>query len=252
MLNLYSSKRDYTARWRVGIRSGHMTNIVVTGASRGLGQALTRGLAKPGDRVWQISRSEPPGLDGIRTSWIALDLAAPERLCKASFDSIGDEPIHLLIHCAGIWETASFDQSSPEALLGILNVNVSSAILLVRLLEKNLREGHGNVVLIGSTWGLENSGTDRVASAASKFGLRGAAHALREYFRGAGVRVTCINSGWFSTQVPQHGSAQSAAENDSRPIPGEDLVEIVRCIVGLSAATCVKELVITPTSDADI
>jgi NAD(P)-dependent dehydrogenase (short-subunit alcohol dehydrogenase family) len=221
-----------------------MTNIVVTGASRGLGLALTRGLAKPGDRVWLISRTEPPACEGLRATWIALDLAAPEQLCKASFDAIGDEPIHLLIHSAGIWETESFDHPPAQALLDILNVNVNSAVLIVRLLERNLRAGRGNVVFIGSTWGLENSGTGRVAGAASKFGLRGAAHALREYFREAGVRVTCINTGWFSMD--------SFAEGKPRPIPTEDLVELVRCISRLSEATCVKELVITPTTEIDV
>jgi NAD(P)-dependent dehydrogenase (short-subunit alcohol dehydrogenase family) len=229
-----------------------MTNIVVTGASRGLGLALTRGLANPGDRAWLISRTEPPGCEGLDTTWIPLDLAVPEQLCKASLDAIGNEPIHLLIHSAGIWEPEPFDQTSPQSLLDILNVNVNSAVLLVRLLEKNLREGHGNVVFIGSTWGLENSGTGRVASAASKFGLRGATHALREHFREAGVRVTCINSGWFSTDSPREERTKAFVEGDSRPIPVADLVEMVRCISKLSDATCVKELLITPTTDPDV
>jgi NAD(P)-dependent dehydrogenase (short-subunit alcohol dehydrogenase family) len=229
-----------------------MTNIVVTGASRGLGLALTRGLAKPGDRVWRISRTEPPGCEGLNTTWIPLDLSAPEQLCKASLDSIGDEPIHLLIHSAGIWEAEPFDKTSPKTLLDILNVNVSSAVLMVRLLERNLRAGRGNIVFIGSTWGLENSGTSRVASAASKFGLRGAAHALREHFREASVRVTCINSSWFSKDAPHEESAKATTGRDSRPIPMEDIVELVRCITSLSDASCIKELVITATTDVDV
>jgi NAD(P)-dependent dehydrogenase (short-subunit alcohol dehydrogenase family) len=228
-----------------------MTNVVVTGASRGLGLALTRGLIKPGDRAWLISRSEPPRCEGLNTTWIPLDLSAPEQLCKASLEAIGDEPIHLLIHSAGIWEAESFENTSPKALLDILNVNVSSAVLIVRLLERNLRDGHGNVVFIGSIWGLENSRTDRVASAASKFGLRGAAYALREYFREAKVRVTCINSSWFSPDQPA-AEKTHPADGDPRPIPVEDIVELVRCISKLSPATCVKELVITPTTDPDV
>jgi NAD(P)-dependent dehydrogenase (short-subunit alcohol dehydrogenase family) len=115
-------------------------------------------------------------------------------------------------------------------------------VLLVQLLERNLRAGRGNVVFIGSTWGLENSGSNRVASAASKFGLRGAAHALREHFREAMVRVTCINPGWFSTDVPHNKGA----------MPVADIVELVRCIFKLSDATYVKELVVTATTDGDI
>jgi short-subunit dehydrogenase len=229
-----------------------MTNIVVTGASRGLGVALTRGLAKPGDRAWLISRTEPPKCEGLDATWIPLDLSAPEQLCKESFDCIGDQPIHLLIYSAGIWEADSFEKTSPEKLLDILNVNLSSAVLMVRILERNLRDGRGNVVFIGSTWGLENSGTSRVASAASKFGLRGAAHALREHFREAMVRVTCINSSWFSTDVPQDARTKASTGPDVRPIPVGDIVELVRCISKLSDATCIKQLVITATTDGDV
>ena len=226
-----------------------MTNIVVTGASRGLGLALTRGLAEPGDRAWLISRTEPPKCNGLVAAWIPLDLSAPDQLCKASLSAIGDEPIHLLVHSAGIWEAEPFEESSPQRLLEILNVNLNSAVLLVRLLERNLREGRGNIVFIGSTWGLENSGTSRVASAASKFGLRGAAHALREHFREAMVRVSCISPSWFSTDAPQD---ETFAGRVSRPIPIADIVELVRCISRLSDATCVKELVITATTDVDV
>jgi 3-oxoacyl-[acyl-carrier protein] reductase len=102
-----------------------MANIVVTGASRGLGLALTRGLAKPGDRAWLISRTEPPKCDGLNATWIPLDLSAPEQLCKASLEVIGDEPIHLLIYSAGIWEANPFAETSPQQLLDILNVNVN-------------------------------------------------------------------------------------------------------------------------------
>jgi hypothetical protein len=62
-----------------------------------------------------------------------------------------------------------------------------------------------------------------VASAASKFGLRGAAHA-----------------------------SPAPAEPGPRPIPIEDIVELVRCICRLSAASCVKELVVTGTADVEV
>jgi NAD(P)-dependent dehydrogenase (short-subunit alcohol dehydrogenase family) len=228
-----------------------MRNIVITGASRGLGLALAQGLVNPEDKAWLISRTEPHGCDGVHKIWIQLDLSAPDKLGSTSFKAMADKPVHVLIHNAGIWESESFENSSATALLDVLNVNVVSAVLITRLLETNLREGRGNVVFIGSTWGLENAGTGRVASAASKFGLRGAAHALREHFREARVRVTCINPGWISTDAPQNGACDTGV-HDAQPIPAEDIVELVRCISRLSASTCVKELVVTPTSDPDV
>jgi short-subunit dehydrogenase len=49
--------------------------------------------------------------------------------------------------------------------------------------------GNGKVVLIGSTSGLENEGARLVVYTATKFAMRGAAHALRKLFRPVGVPV---------------------------------------------------------------
>ena len=74
-------------------------NILIIGASRGLGDALAKGLPETGDRVWLVARGEPRSLaraDGVVRTWIQADLnepAAPTQIHAA----LGDTSIDLLV-----------------------------------------------------------------------------------------------------------------------------------------------------------
>ena len=56
-------------------------NILILGASRGLGAGFARDLPSPGDTVWMVSRGEPAMLrqdDGVKRIWVQADLASHE------------------------------------------------------------------------------------------------------------------------------------------------------------------------------
>lgn len=222
-----------------------MANLLIVGGSRGLGEAFALGLPSPKDRVWIVSRTRPR----VRCSWIRADLAVPAAGRRIS-SALKGLPLDLLLYNAGIWEPNAFSgaysfQAEPEkSLRRIVDVNLTAAITCIRSAMPNLRRArHAKVVLIGSTSGLENSGTPGVAYTASKFGLRGLAHALRGSLRPHGIAVTCINPGEIAAEIPYTAGAMKAiqAYRGAR-IPVQDMVALVRCIQGLSRATCVKEI----------
>src|SRR5690606_25717321 len=110
-------------------------------------------------------------------------------------------------------------------------VNLSSAILSVQALLPNLRlSDNPKIILIGSTSGLDNVQDREVAYVASKFGLRGAAHALRESLRAERIAVTCINPGYIATEVPYEAGVE-AALRQTTAIPMQDIVALVRCLM---------------------
>lgn len=89
-----------------------MKNILIIGASRGLGDAFSVGLPDTGDNVWLVSRSEPASLnrdDGVTRQWIGADLAS-SNAGKVIAESIGDLPLDLLVYSAGVWEQKSFEE----------------------------------------------------------------------------------------------------------------------------------------------
>jgi short-subunit dehydrogenase len=229
-----------------------MGAIIIVGASRGLGLAFAKGLIKETDRAWLISKNRPPICDGERIVWVEADLAVPGPAVTAALSRIACDRIDALIYNASTWEDRDFGEMAVDELISILNISLVSAVQVVRELEGPIRRGAGNLVFIGSTCGLENEGAASVAYAGAKFGLRGVSSALREHFRKAGVRVTCLNPGSMATDLDYGDPEQALAKYGGRRIPVDDVVNLVRCILSLSPAACVKELDLPATTDTDV
>lgn len=227
-------------------------NLVIVGASRGLGDAFARGLPEAGDTAYLVSRSEPASLhvqDGVNRIWIKADLNK-DSASQTVLSGIKDTVLDVVVYNAGIWESKAFSgKYKPEGVFddetrAIITVNLTAAITVITALLPKLRaSSNGKVVLIGSINGLENSGMPELAYNASKFGLRGVAHALREAVRQDRIGVTVINPGsiaWDET-----------TDRDDL-IPPADLVALVRCVTALSNRTVVKEMDVPAMLDTQI
>ena len=229
-----------------------MANLLVVGASRGLGAGLAQGLPQVGDRVWLVSR-KPPQFSALANEieqiWIEADMAADDGVSRI-VEALGNAALDGLIYNVGIWEATAFcdnyrfEQVSPLEHQRILQVNLMAAINCVQALLPHLRRtAEAKIILIGSISGVENAGLPEVGYVASKFGIRGVAHALRENLRPEGIAVSCINPGMIATEVPYEAGTEAALkEFQSRQIPVGDVVKITRCILSLSSASCVKEV----------
>jgi short-subunit dehydrogenase len=235
-----------------------MTSTIIFGASRGLGAAFNLALPARGDAVWLVSRSRPDldYDDGVIRHWIEADLAASDVAARVSA-GLGAMPLDVAIYNAGIWESSafgrgySFDEVPDSETQNILTVNLTSAITCLKAVLPNLRKSKAaKIVLIGSTSGLDNIGQPEVAYTASKFGLRGVAHALREVVRKDGIAVTCLNPGNIGTITVKDGKIAARPHEARDMIPPQDLVELVRCVTRLSNASCVKEIDVMAMTDS--
>ncbi|MGD8976962.1 MAG: SDR family oxidoreductase [Gammaproteobacteria bacterium] len=236
-----------------------MANILIIGGSRGIGEGFSLGLPDEGDRVWLVSRSRPEALDeddGVEREWLELDVAesgSGEEIAEW----IGDETVDVAIYNAGIWEAGGFepeydfDQAPEDESWHIIEVNLGAAITCIQAVLPHLRRSEkARIILIGSAAGLENTGLLEVAYTASKFGIRGLAQALRENLRWDRIGVTCINPGEVANEIPYAEGAEAALEAyDNARIPIQDIVDLVRCVIDLSPAACVKEINIPAMTD---
>lgn len=235
-----------------------MANLLIFGGSRGLGAAFGLGVPARGDEVWLVSRGRPDlsDRDGVTRHWIQADLAqagAGAGVAKA----LGERPLDIVIYNAGIWEhnafRASYDMTKVDEAetARIIAVNLTSAITCVQaVLPNQRRSSAAKIIFIGSSSGLDNSGTREVAYVASKFGLRGATHALRENLRADRIAVTCINPGDIGTIKVEGGVVSSAPHQDRVMIPPGDLVELVKCVARLSNDSVVKEIDLYAMTDS--
>lgn len=233
-----------------------MKNILIIGASRGLGDALSVGLPDAEDAVWLVSRSEPASVnrsDGVTRQWIKADLSE-STVHETIVAGLGEVPLDILIYNAGIWEQETFEKESAENLQQIIAVNLTSAITTVHALLPNLKKAtNAKIIFIGSTSGLDNEGGTAVAYIASKFGIRGLAQSLRAYVRKDGISVTCINPGSMATDLSLDDGVPAAIEkHQGKRIPVQDIVTVVKTIVTLSPVSCVKEVTIPAIADMDV
>lgn len=174
---------------------------LVTGATSGIGKAITLALANAGYEVIAVGRSAAV-LDQMQTTAgvrpLALDLTDREALASA----LEDEQIDVLVNNAGVIPPViSFDQMDQADIDTTLEVNLSAAIAITRLiLPGMMAQSKGHVFFTGSITG-QAAFPNMAVYGATKAALSSFAAALRCDISGSGVRVTEIVAGRVETNL---------------------------------------------------
>jgi short-subunit dehydrogenase len=172
--------------------------VLLTGASGGLGRAIARELSQRGATPVLTGRRaellEPLAAEtGGR--FVACDLADAAAVDRLLADA---GAVDVLIANAGLPASGHIETFTVEEIDRALAVNLRAPIVLARrLAEPMAARGSGHVVFMSSLSGKVASGGGSVY-AATKFGLRGFAHGLREDLRPSGVGVSVLLPGFVS------------------------------------------------------
>ena len=175
--------------------------VLVTGASSGIGRAVSTLLLEQGYRVTGLARdfSKFPCHDR-HFSAIPMDLSDLDNLPAQLDRIIGKEPvIDGVVCCAGSGRFGSLEEFSCTQIRNLLDLNLTSQICLVRTLLPGMKQrGSGNIIFMGSEAALSGGKRGAIYSAA-KFGLRGLAQALRQECAASGLRISIVNPGMVNT-----------------------------------------------------
>jgi short-subunit dehydrogenase len=169
---------------------------LVTGATGGLGQAMVRELARQGAHL-VVSGRRADQLQALATEVggrpVTADLAVRDDVNRL-IEEAGE--VDILVANAALPGSGAVLDFSPEDIDRALDVNLRAPIQMSRALGRQMVErGRGHIVLIGSLAGVAASPGSGIYSA-TKFGLRGFAHGLRQDLYGTGVGVSVILPGF--------------------------------------------------------
>jgi 3-oxoacyl-[acyl-carrier protein] reductase len=184
---------------------------IVTGGSRGIGNAVVRGFLTEGATVYCLSRSEPGNtgeLDaaakagGGTFSWRAADVTKEEEITKA-IDAIVAEAgaVDVLVNNAGITRDGLIFRMPTADWDDVLKANLSSAFFASRAVARlMIKQRSGSIINISSVSGIMGN-AGQVNYSASKAGLIGFSKSLAREVAGRGVRVNAIAPGFIETDM---------------------------------------------------
>ena len=226
-------------------------NVVVTGASRGIGLATARALASAGARVFCLARAG----QRLDSAVASLGYTAVAVQCDLSNDSDIDRAVETilghaegspdaLVQAAGVFPLATLEKTPATEFDAALQVNLLGPYRLAQPLVTQMRQrGSGHVVTIGSVAD-RTAFAENVAYSASKFGARAVHEVIREELRGTGVRVSLVSPGPVDTAIwdaidPDHRPGFTPRAMMLRP---EAVADAVLFVLTRDAATNIDEL----------
>lgn len=176
---------------------------LVTGASRGIGEAIANKLVEKGYVVYGLSRGKSEMAETSRRlveagkmKMIKVDLTKREEV-EEVIKSLKQTKFEVVVNNAGIIEFEAPDKLDVDIWYKVLATNLDPIVLLVSGLVNNINKG-GTIVNISSTDGLVGSYSS-VAYSASKAAINNLTKSLAIKLAAKGIRVNAVAPGWVDT-----------------------------------------------------
>lgn len=227
-------------------------NIVITGASKGMGKAMTERFAQGKNNMFICSRNEKALAETANeiekknkeasVKYFAADLSDAASVAKFARWISGQKlQVDILINNAGQFIPGSIYNAEEGALEKMININLYSAYHLTRaLLPSMMKKKFGhifNICSIGSLNAYANGGSYSI----SKYALMGFSKNLREEMKPFNIKVTTVYPGAVYTS-----SWEGSDVDSSRIMEVNDIAEMVYAASLLSPQACVEDMVIRP------
>jgi len=172
---------------------------LVTGASRGIGRAITERLLR--DRYEVLNFSRTPAAEPLAgETFESVDLMSPVATEQAISHWAAKREIVHLVNNAGMIRVAALEEVTPEDVQNMVNLNLMAPMLLTQaLIPVMQKKGHGRIVNIGSRAALGKQG--RTVYSATKAGIVGMTRTWALELARHGVTVNAIAPGAIATEL---------------------------------------------------
>ncbi len=183
-------------------------NILVTGASKGIGRVIAQELKSAKHKVFVSARNEQALKELKPAGYLLCDLANEYELSKLG-DFIAENKIDVLINNAGEYIYSEIEKTKVNKLNHIIAVNLKAPVYLTSRAVPYMKEKKwGRIINIGSISGVMGEANASLYSA-TKSGLIGFSKATALELAQFGITVNTINPGWVETELGKDSIEQS-------------------------------------------
>lgn len=184
-----------------------MSNILIVGASRGLGASLAKQYANRGDHVYATARSDKHPASSSNITYLpGIDVATQEAGLKIASE-INGKSLDVVIITAGYFGTESFDEPKWEDEIKMYTTSSIGPVFIVHhLVKSNLILKGAKIILVSSESGSitlrhESEGGGNYAHHASKTALNMVGKLLSLDLKDKGISVGIVHPGFMRTEM---------------------------------------------------
>ncbi len=212
--------------------------VVVTGASQGIGKALSLELAAQRPRLVLAARDElvleavaaacrARGAEALVARTDVSDEASCRALVERAVERFGG--LDVLVNNAGMGMLARFEDVTDLSLYErLMRVNYLGSVYPTFHALPHLRRSRGQIVVVSSLAGL--SGVPmRTAYAATKHAQIGFFDSLRVELRGTGVDVTVVCPYWVRSEIRRRAAGPDGKTVDASPVREDEVMSAEEC-----------------------
>lgn len=201
-----------------------MHKALITGAAGSLGQAVTKAFSPHCSKLVLCARDKEfkQTFDNCQNhvEVVTGDLTKGGTAQKIVYRAIEND-VDMLVCCAGYYQLYDAHQPSRD-IQGVIDTNLVSTIKLITYITEQhfFKRGNGTIVIVNSQAGKHGNATEAVYCA-SKFGLRGFAESVTQWYMMKGVKLLSVYPGAFKSKITKN------REHFNKLMEPDDIAQVI-------------------------
>lgn len=219
---------------------------VVTGASSGIGYAISRKLSALGYEVFGLGRDfgKTEWREGDNVHPIVCDVLDTEKLCTCVRQIAAQHRVRILVNNAGVGYYGLHEELSPGKIKELVRTNLEAPMILTQQLLRHLKKNAGYVINISSVTA-DKSNPHGCAYGATKAGLASFSRSLFDEARKYGVKVVTISPDMTRTELYRNADFREGDETEAYLLP-EEVAEAVGFVLSQREGMAVTDITLKP------
>ena len=217
---------------------------IVTGASSGIGLAISRVLCRLGYEVFGIGRNFNTEFEAESFHKIICDILDTDRLCDTAKQIAAQNRVTLLVNNAGTAYYGLHEELNPRKISQMVRTNLEAPMILTCQLLRELKKNRGYIINISSVTA-GSSNPHGCAYGATKAGLSSFSRSLFDEARKYGVKVVSISPDMTRTNLYRNADFREGAEAGSYLLP-EEVANAVEYVLSQREGLVVSDITLKP------